>query len=216
MITKVDLQFLQRSWQRSLMSYEHSNNHHKSNDLFENLLKYYSEPQRHYHTLQHLVECITKLELVYELLDCPHEVEVALWFHDAIYDVKGHENEHLSAMWAKESLIAINVSADVIDRIFNLIMVTQHTNIPRTSDEQTLVDIDLSILGEGIERFKEYDLQVQKEYEWVPEDVYRMKRGEILETFLARPFIYNTAYFRNHFEARARQNLQHSISQLQS
>ncbi|MBC7750124.1 MAG: N-methyl-D-aspartate receptor NMDAR2C subunit [Candidatus Saccharibacteria bacterium] len=214
-MTKDDLLFLQCSWQRSFISYEFSNNHHKSNDLFELLLKHYAEPQRHYHTLQHLVECITKLELVYELLDYPHEVEVALWFHDAIYDVKGKENEHLSALWAKESLVAVNASTDEIDRIFSLIMATQHTHIPHTLDEQTLVDIDLSILGEEIDRFNQYDVQVRQEYAWVPEEVYRVKRAEILETFLARPFIYTTAYFRNHFEVRARQNLQRSILQLQ-
>jgi predicted metal-dependent HD superfamily phosphohydrolase len=95
-------------------------------------------------------------------------------------------------------------------------MVTQHTNVHRNLDEQTLVDIDLSILGERTERFKEYDFQVRQEYLWVPEDIYRMKRVEIFETFLARPFIYNTAYFRDHFEAQARQNLQRSILQLRS
>lgn len=215
-MTKHDLEFLQRSWQRSFMTYELSNNHHKSNELFELLLEHYAEPQRHYHTVQHLVECIAKLELVYELLDYPHEVEIALWFHDAIYDVKGHENEYLSATWAKESLVAVNASTDEINRIFSLIMVTQHTNVPRNLDEQTLVDIDLSILGERTKRFKEYDFQVRQEYLWVPEDIYRTKRVEILETFLARPFIYNTAYFRDHFEVQARQNLQRSILQLRS
>lgn len=217
MISEHDLQLLTRSWQRSFVSYvvdNTSQNHINSHTLFEKLLNAYSEPQRHYHTLQHLVECIQKFELVIDLVKCPRELEVALWFHDAVYDVKGHDNEALSAIWAQESLVAVGALTDEIERIYQLIMVTQHTNVPQTLDEQTLVDIDLAILGERTERFKEYDIQVRQEYVWVPEEVYQVKRCEVLEMFLARPFIYSTAYFRNHFEVQARENLQHSIIQL--
>jgi len=213
MITEPDLQLLQCSWQRSFASYQ-TNNHSYNQALFEKLLESYSEPQRKYHTLQHLIECIQKFELVIDLVASPREIEVALWFHDAIYDVQGHDNEALSAKWAKESLVAVGASMDEIDRIYHLIMVTQHTNIPHSLDEQTLVDIDLSILGERSERFKEYDIQVRQEYAWVPEEIYLIKRCEVLEMFLARSFIYSTAYFQNHFEVHARENLAHSITQL--
>jgi predicted metal-dependent HD superfamily phosphohydrolase len=213
MISEPDLQLLQRSWLRSFTSYQ-PNNHSYNQALFENLLESYSEPQRKYHTLQHLVECIQKFELVIDLVNFPREVEVALWFHDAIYDVQGHDNEALSADWAKESLVAVGASTDEIDLIYHLIMVTQHTNVPKILDEQTLVDIDLSILGERIERFKEYDIQVRQEYAWVAEEIYRVKRCEVLQMFLARPSIYSTDYFQKHFEAQARENLKHSIEQL--
>ncbi len=139
---------------------------------------------------------------------------MALWFHDAIYDVKGYDNEALSAQWAKESLVAVGAPTDEIEQIFNLIMVTQHTHVPENLDEQTLVDIDLSILGERIERYDEYDIQVRKEYSWVPNEVYRVKRSEVLEMFLDRPFIYNTAYFQQYFELQARENLKRSIAKL--
>jgi len=217
MISEHDLKLLQCSWQRSFASYgtnSPTQHNSQSHPLFAKLLESYSEPQRKYHTLQHLIECIQKFELVIDVTNSPREVEVALWFHDAIYDVKGHDNEALSAMWAKESLVAVSASTDEIDRIYNLIMVTQHTNVPHSLDEQTLVDIDLSILGERAERFKEYDTQVRQEYAWVPEEIYRVKRCEVLEMFLARPFIYSTAYFQNHFEVQARENLKYSIAQL--
>lgn len=217
MISEHDLQLLERSWQRSFASYsakKSTQNHFQSRALFEKLLESYSEQQRKYHTLQHLIECIQKFELVIDLVNSPREIEVALWFHDAVYDVQGHDNEALSAKWAKESLVAVDASKDEVERIFQLIMVTQHTNVPQTLDEQTLVDIDLAILGERTERFKEYDIQVRQEYAWVPEEFYRVKRSEVLEMFLARPFIYSTAYFRDHFEVQARENLKSSIGQL--
>lgn len=217
MIAKNDLELLKRSWRRSFAFYsanKHSENNFESDALFEKLLEAYSEPQRHYHTLQHLVECIQKFEMVMDQTHSPRMIEVALWFHDAIYDVKGHDNEALSAKWAKESLIAVGAPMNEIEQIFNLIMVTQHTHVPKNLDEQMLVDIDLSILGESTERYNEYDIQVKKEYAWVPDEVYRVKRCEVLEMFLARPFIYNTAYFQKYFEAQARENLKRSIAQL--
>lgn len=217
MIAEHDLELLKRSWLRSFASYS-ANNSLKNNDdndvLFEKLLKSYSEPQRYYHTLQHLIECIQKFELVMHQTNSPRVIEVALWFHDSIYDVKGHDNEALSAKWAKESLCTVGAIIDEIEQIVHLIMVTQHSNIPKTIDEQTLVDIDLSILGACKERYDEYDIQVRKEYAWVPDDIYRVKRREVLETFLARPFIYSTPYFQEHFEVQARESLKRSITKL--
>jgi len=217
MIAEHDLELLKRSWQRSFASYSMNiplENNIDSDILFRKLLDSYSESQRFYHTLQHLVECIHKFELVMNQVDSPRAIEVALWFHDAVYDVKGHDNEALSAMWAKESLVAASAPIKEIEQIVHLIMVTQHTHIPETLDQQALVDIDLSILGERIERYDEYDIQVRKEYAWVPDEVYRVKRYEVLEMFLARPFIYSTTYFQEHFEAQARVNLKRSITKL--
>ncbi len=61
MIAEHDLELLKRSWRRSFASYssnQPAKNHLQSDVLFEKLLESYSEPLRHYHTLQHLIECI--------------------------------------------------------------------------------------------------------------------------------------------------------------
>jgi predicted metal-dependent HD superfamily phosphohydrolase len=76
------------------------------------------------------------------------------------------------------------------------------------------VDIDLSILGAEAERFDEYEVQVRQEYAWVPGPVFRHKRREILQGFLARPHIYATEWFQRRFEAVARNNLQRSVARL--
>jgi len=55
---------------------------------------------------------------VLELSDHPREIEVALWFHDAIYDVKGHDNERLSADWAKKSVLDAGGTVDEGNRIY--------------------------------------------------------------------------------------------------
>lgn len=179
--------------------------------LFEALLAAYAEPQRHYHCLQHLEECLALFEQVRDLAEHPEEVEIALWFHDAVYDVRGTTNERQSADWAVRALLSCEASQPTQNRVEQLIMATRHDAAPVDGDERLLVDIDLSILGAAPERFAEYDRQIRAEYSWVPEPVYSMKRKEVLSSFLTRPSIYSTPYFRERLEAQARINLSAAI-----
>ena len=93
-------------------------------------------------------------------------------------------------------------------------MVTRHDAVPRETDEEVLVDVDLSILGVEPKRFDEYENQIREEYAWVPSIVFRAKRREILKGFLARPSIYSTRRFLDVYEAQARTNLERAIKQL--
>lgn len=175
--------------------------------LLEQLILAYEEPQRHYHTLQHLSECLAHFEQVRHLAQQPGEVVIALWFHDAIYDVRGKDNERQSADWAIRVLASCQANQAMLDRVERLIMATRHDATPSDADEQLLVDIDLAILGATPERFAEYDAQVRAEYAWVPGFVYRMKRRRVLKAFLARPRLYGTDHFSARYEAQARRNL---------
>ena len=180
--------------------------------LFEQLKTAYAEPQRHYHTLQHLGECLAAFDDAQVVADHPHAVEMALWFHDAIYDVKGHDNEQRSADWARDALLAAGVPGESARHVHDLVMATRHTAVPSGRDEQLLVDIDLSILGAERARFDEYELQIRKEYSYVPGFLFRRKRREILLGFMERPAIYSTPHFHDALEARARDNLRRVTS----
>jgi predicted metal-dependent HD superfamily phosphohydrolase len=175
--------------------------------LFAQLMAAYAEPQRHYHTQQHLGECLSAFDAACTLAEHPDEVELALWFHDAIYDVNGHDNEQRSADWARRALLAAGVDAIAADRVHALVMATRHTAVPTGRDEQLLVDIDLSILAAERARFDEYEQQIRKEYAYVPGFLFRRKRREILKGFLQRATIYSTPHFHDTLEARARDNL---------
>ncbi len=179
--------------------------------VFAALVERYQEPQRSYHTLQHLTECLQAFDHVRSLPPHPAEVEIALWFHDAIYDVHRSDNEEQSAAWAKSALLAAGVGAESAERVSSLILVTRHTAAPRTPDEFVLIDIDLAILGAEVPRFAEYERQIRHEYGFVPQAVFNVKRRQILASFLARPYIYSTARFRAALEARARANLSRVI-----
>ncbi|WP_431098622.1 HD domain-containing protein [Polaromonas aquatica] len=200
---------LARSWQRCTHALVP---HTIESRMFGELLARYSEPHRKYHTAQHLCECLMHFEAARHLAEQPDDIEMALWFHDAIYDTQRHDNEEKSAGWARDALLAHGASAATAQRVHDLVMATRHTALPVSADEQLLVDIDLSILGAGPDRFAEYERQIRDEYAFVPAALFRQKRSEILQGFLDRPVIYSTAYFRETLEARARENLCKAIA----
>lgn len=176
-------------------------------DLQQRLLTAWAEPQRHYHTLQHLSECLTHFETTHALAERPGEVAIALWFHDAIYDLKAKDNELRSAQWAVQELQHSGADETLCQRVHALIMATCHDAAPTEPDAQLLVDIDLAILGASPERYAEYDQQVRAEYAWVPQLIYGFKRKQVLQGFLQRPQIYSTAHFQQALEIQARSNL---------
>lgn len=185
--------------------------HTAGDDLFTTLLARYDEPHRHYHSRQHLIECLQHFDAVRHLPVHAAEVEVALWFHDAIYDLQRSDNEARSADWARAACLEGGVPVEVADRVQALILATRHTAVPTGLDEQVLIDIDLAILGASSARFAEYERQIRAEYAWVPNMLFKPKRRTILQSFLDRPAIYSTAHFNAALEQTARDNLRLAI-----
>lgn len=173
-------------------------------DLLPLLRERYAEPHRRYHTLEHIEHCLAEFADARHLAENPEDVELALWFHDAVYDTRRHDNEERSAAWLLELRPDAKRAAD-------LILATKHHRAS-TPDEALLVDVDLAILGQSEERFGLYERRIREEYAWVPEPIFRQKRAEILQGFLARPFIYGTEFFRARYETAARRNLQRSLA----
>jgi predicted metal-dependent HD superfamily phosphohydrolase len=178
---------------------------------FQSLVKYYSEPHRKYHTIQHIMECLDIFEKVADLADHPEEVEIALWFHDVVYNTDRNTNEHDSASRAYLAALSHGLLPEQAQRIHNLVMATKHDSTPTTTDAKLIVDVDLAILGTNPERYDEYESQVREEYSWVPDDVFWTKRKEVLKAFADREFIYDTPQFRVSFEKQARENIARSL-----
>jgi predicted metal-dependent HD superfamily phosphohydrolase len=183
-------------------------------ELHADLRNAYSEPERAYHTLHHIAECLQLLQQTQGLARSSPSIELAIWFHDAIYDPRRGDNEERSALWAKAELRRAGASLALQDRIVSLVMVTCHNSEPQTQDEELMSDIDLAILGAGSRRFDEYERQVRQEYAHVPTQQFRPGRRKILNEFLAREHIYFTEWFRTRREAQARTNLQRSLTRL--
>jgi predicted metal-dependent HD superfamily phosphohydrolase len=191
-----------------------------SDALRTHILGCYDEPHRAYHTRVHLRECLEQLETALphaaplEHATSASEIAIALWFHDVVYDPTRHDNEAVSADRARAALLDSNVTPAIADRIHALILATRHAVAPVAPDEQLLVDVDLAILGAPAARFDEYETQVRVEYSWVPGFLFRRERRKILQQFVERPRVYQTAYFFEMLQTRARTNLRRSIEQL--
>lgn len=179
---------------------------------FDALCAAYDEPHRHYHTQRHIEDCLRQFDLLRELAQDAAAVELAIWFHDAIYDPYRTDNESRSASWAQRFLGESGAITSRADAVFRLILVTRHDAVPQDRDAALLVDVDLSILGADAMRYEEFERQVRREYRWVPGYLFRRKRREILSSFLQRDRIFYTVEFRHRLESRARENLRNAIA----
>ena len=182
--------------------------------LLDRLLAMYSDPQRHYHNQQHIAECLREFDRVGRLAAEPVAVELAICFHDAVYDPRAADNEEKSAELAGESLRQAGTNLALINSVRQLVLATKSHDGTLHPDAPLLVDVDLSVLGQPAERFWIYEHGIRAEYAWVGQTVFAAKRAEILERFLARPRLYHTDYFFTRFEVQARANLRASIERL--
>lgn len=183
---------------------------------YQQLVRAYSESQRHYHTAHHISSCLQHFDAVQTLAQVPAEVEIALWFHDAVYQPRSNHNEQDSADWAMQFLQEEGQPHSQCLRVHHLIMATQdHTDITK-GDAAVVVDIDLAILGQDPATFAEFERNIRKEYYWAPVSEYCRRRSQILASFLQHPPIYQTRYFQERYEATAIANLNTALSNLQT
>ena len=178
--------------------------------VFNKLIAAYSEKQRAYHTLQHLYECLVLVDSIRADLIDADAVALALWFHDAVYDPQAKDNELKSAELF-EQYLAQDLSFDIVQKIKRWILVTQKHEATNELDLQFLLDIDLAILAASPERFTEYEQQIQQEYAWVYPDIYLIKRKQVLAHFYQTEPLYQTKYFQQNFEQRAKENLKFNL-----
>jgi len=171
----------------------------------------YSESHRHYHTLQHLSECLREFDSAKNQVHDPVALELAIWFHDAIYNPRASDNEERSAALAQECLAGARATSDLVSTVSKLVLDTKTHMGSGHPDAALLIDIDLSILGQSEDRFNEYERQIREEYSWVPGIIFKPKRAAILRGFLDRPRLYSTDPFFSNYEQSARANLKRTL-----
>jgi len=173
----------------------------------------YSEPHRHYHTLEHIASVLSRFDGVRSRVGDADAAELALWLHDVVYEPRAKDNEARSAAFATRLLAEGAVGPAVGERVTELIMATCHAGPPEAPDARYVVDADLSILGAPAAAFDRYERQVRQEYAFVSEPDWRAGRARLLRAFLDRPRIFLTPEFAS-LEGPARANLERSIAAL--
>lgn len=182
-------------------------------NVLNQLAQLYAEPHRHYHTLGHIRHCLNEFDRASALMDHPDAVELALWFHDAIYVSGAKDNERRSADLFRKYSSSL---ADAIfqQRIDDLIMVTTHSGLPRQHDEQFIVDIDLSSFGLPWEAFMRDGLRIRAEFVHLEDHAYYPGHLHFLQGLYNRPSFFFTDCFRQRYEYTARENIRRLIADL--
>src|SRR5215468_6288583 len=105
-----------------------------SDRIRDELVRAYSAADRHYHDLAHIEAMLDLMRAHEAALADPASVEAAIWFHDAVYDTRRHDNEQKSAELAAERLAGL-LSPDRIDRITSMIRATAGHVVPEGFDD---------------------------------------------------------------------------------
>jgi predicted metal-dependent HD superfamily phosphohydrolase len=187
----------------------------------DQLLAFYDEPHRSYHTRLH----------VQEMLDASLAADgrlsvaqlLAVLAHDAVY-VPGAprgSNETLSAQLLK--VYARGVAAAIVDAAAAII----HDTIdhqPRHAESPAVLDLDLMRLGAEPAAFERFSREVffeQRPLIMLDDDDaawrwFDQRRAQFFETMLARPQIYRQPHMRATYEERCRQNLTAIVERVKS
>jgi len=195
----------------------------KADEIYHRLAFYYLQPGRNYHNLDHISDCLRKFEAVRFLAESPNSIELAIWFHDAIYETWARDNERRSALVAEFFITKLMGLPEALAKqtaleVKDFVIATEHKTLVKflNDDAKLITDIDLTPLGEEPERFRINSENIRAEFSWVQEDVYRKERILELQSFLKRSRIYSTPIFAKKYEDRARENLTKEIVRLQT
>ncbi len=177
----------------------------------------WSAPHRHYHSLSHLNTMLAHVSWLgdeHPELDDRVALELAVWFHDAIYDAAASDNEKESADLARRSLQGL-VSRQTIDEVYRLILLTAgHEVESGDSIGSVMIDGDLAILGASPKGYIAYNEGVRLEYRHLDDDTFKQGRSAFLRSMLDRPRIYGTEPGHARWHDQARLNMSTELRDL--
>jgi predicted metal-dependent HD superfamily phosphohydrolase len=171
----------------------------------------YGEPQRAYHNWSHIGAMLSGLdeasgEAEFDDMNFD-EVELAIFFHDAIYDPRAKDNERKSAELfldvCDEGASSQTNTRHIADMILATATHAGHADLAT----RLLLDLDLRVLGGAPEHYAAYAEAVRSEYSFVPDKAWRDGRSAVLKRFLDRDRLFQTAHFLRLCEEQARKNI---------
>jgi predicted metal-dependent HD superfamily phosphohydrolase len=179
---------------------------------YRRLRRAWSGMGRYYHTLTHLGACLREFDGAASLAERPAEVELALWYHDAVYRTWRKDNETQSADWVARALRAAPI--DSAERVRQMVLATAHVDEEFGGDTALVLDVDLAILGRSPDVYAQFERAIRREYWWVPRKRYVAGRARLLARFLERSTIYQHDLFYQRYETQARINIAAALEQL--
>ena len=201
-------------WERVVLPHVPEELHAAAKFFLDATLQAYSETDRYYHDLTHIVACQNKLAPYRDREDYLQLFLAVLW-HDLIYDTKSKTNEEDSANEASAMIEHLELpGAETVSRL--IISTKEHA--PQNEDEQLVCAIDVSILAEPWDVYQCYAVGIRAEYTtdyggpytW---EQYAAGRRDVLKHLTEGPGPFRHPDF-EHLNPRAIKNMKHEIALL--
>lgn len=176
-----------------------------------------SKPYRYYHTLNHIADLLQKLDTFPNICN-KHNIELAIFFHDLIYEPKSATNEEDSAKHFVQFASEAQLQPQTIETVQRYILQTKHhlqCQEKQDTDMLAFLDLDLSILGSDVPLvYDTYASNVRQEYIHYNDAQFQNGRSTFLKSMQNRS-LYFTAYGQVTFEQLAQQNMARELAACQ-
>lgn len=187
----------------------------KNDNWFHFLVEAYSESHRFYHTLAHIKHVLNDVDFLLKEVGTETQsplnenqtaaLELAVWFHDVVFDTHSITNEIDSTDVAEKALSDLGVDSRIIDEVINLILLT-HNHRPNSVLGRIMCDADLGIYATATHVYKEFIGNLRKEYVWMSPPGYKAYREAALKNLMNREDIFYTDPLQT-YERIARYNI---------
>lgn len=180
----------------------------------------YGEPERAYHTLEHVHGMLERFDRIKARVDTlgyqasagALEIETAIWFHDAIYEAGRSDNEDRSAELAVGFLRSVGAPEAFAVRIHEMIELTTHRVVPFADQPASiLLDLDLAALADTWDDFRRNNTNIRKESAALTDETFRWRQVGFLSSLMGRPAIFHTI---PDLEQPARRNIERYLLEL--
>ena len=177
----------------------------------------YAEPHRAYHTQAHLDAVLAGVTAAHPHLVHAHTVELAAWYHDAIYDPARTDNEECSARLLEDELPGLATPTQIAHAA-RLVRATADHALPDgtepglRADAAVFLDLDMAVLGADPAAYDAYEQGIAAEYVPVHGAAgYSAGRVHFLRGMLARQRLFHTDVAHAALDAAARENLRRAL-----
>ena len=171
-----------------------------------------SEKFREFHNLGHIDDCLARFDEVSAHLDDPDAVEIALWFHDAIYVPGDPANERQSA--ALFLTHAAGTAPAFRRRVCALVLTTRRNRTPRSNDCKFIDDIDLAGFGASWDDFMYNGGLLRREFAAQSDADYYRGLSSFIHSLKRRPRFFRTEWFARRYEKQAQDNLTRLLAEI--
>lgn len=205
---------LRVAWQSHVHGFSDPELGQVSEARFEEVIARHREPHRAYHSVRHVRWVVRHvLDLAASRDTDVSPIIAAAFFHDAVYNPVGSDNEAVSADLARKVLVELDWRAPIVERVAAMIRATAH----HESDDlatSILIAADLAVLAADASPYGDYARAVRREYQHVDDHGWTAGRAAVLAGFLDRDHIFDPRLELHEWERRARANITAEIASL--